>query len=186
MPYDETAVLVAVGPDRVGLVEKISEFITYRGANIEDSRMAVFAGEFALILLLSGTPQQLVEISGSYNDLSIATGLNIWLKPGRKRSAAESGSGYLLTASSLDHPGIVHAISKLLSRHGANIESMETKTYQAPETGTPMFRMEAVIGLPAGANIEKMKQEFRQLEKELSIDLRLADPAEAEVPVSAY
>ena len=47
-------ILTAVGPDRVGLVEKISEFIARHGCNIEDSKMAVFCGEFALIVLIAG------------------------------------------------------------------------------------------------------------------------------------
>ncbi len=47
-------ILTAVGPDQIGLVEKISEFISRHGCNIEDSKMAVFCSEFALILLISG------------------------------------------------------------------------------------------------------------------------------------
>ena len=47
-------IFTAVGPDQVGLVEKISEFIARHGCNIEDSKMAVFCGEFALIILISG------------------------------------------------------------------------------------------------------------------------------------
>jgi len=44
-------ILTAVGPDQVGLIEKVSQFIARHGCNIEDSKMAVFCGEFALILL---------------------------------------------------------------------------------------------------------------------------------------
>ena len=56
---DGTVVLTAVGPDRIGLVEEISEFVVKHQCNIEDSKMAVFCGEFALILLVSGTPDSL-------------------------------------------------------------------------------------------------------------------------------
>jgi len=49
-------ILTAVGPDQVGLVEKLSEFIARHGCNIEDSKMAVFCGEFAVIVLISGDP----------------------------------------------------------------------------------------------------------------------------------
>src|SRR5262245_5588607 len=47
-------ILTATGPDQVGLVEQISAFISRRGCNIEDSKMAVFCGEFAVIILISG------------------------------------------------------------------------------------------------------------------------------------
>ena len=42
----QNLILTAVGPDKIGLVERISEFIVQEGCNIEDSKMAVFCGEF--------------------------------------------------------------------------------------------------------------------------------------------
>ena len=50
MPDTNHLILTAVGPDRVGLVEKIAEFIARHDCNIEDSKMAVFCGEFAVIV----------------------------------------------------------------------------------------------------------------------------------------
>ena len=46
-------VLTAVGPDRPGLVNQLSSLIREAGASIEDSRMAILGGEFAMILLVS-------------------------------------------------------------------------------------------------------------------------------------
>src|SRR3954467_5650695 len=47
-------VLTAVGADRPGLVSEISSLVLAAGANLEDSRMAIPHGEFALLLLVSG------------------------------------------------------------------------------------------------------------------------------------
>ena len=55
---------------------------------------------------------------------------------------------YRLTASCMDHPGIVYQISGVLSGLGVNIESMETKTYSAPMSGTPLFQLEADLAVP--------------------------------------
>jgi glycine cleavage system transcriptional repressor len=54
MPGKDNLILTVVGFDQIGLVEKISQFIAQHGCNIEDSKMAVFCGEFVLILLISG------------------------------------------------------------------------------------------------------------------------------------
>ena len=70
-------ILTAVGPDQIGLVEKISAFISVHGCNIEDSKMAVFCGEFALILLISGESGALVKIANDHNQLEVATGLTL-------------------------------------------------------------------------------------------------------------
>jgi glycine cleavage system transcriptional repressor len=60
---DSTVVLTAVGPDRIGLVEEISAFIVRLQCNIEDSKMAVFCGEFAVILLVSGSTDNLLQLT---------------------------------------------------------------------------------------------------------------------------
>ena len=82
-------ILTAVGPDQVGLVEKISEFISSHGCNIEDSKMAVFCGEFAVILLITGESGSLFKIANEYRQLEAQTALTISIKTPSKRRAAE-------------------------------------------------------------------------------------------------
>lgn len=70
MVNKENRILTAVGPDKIGLVEKIAEFIVQHRCNIEDSKMAVFCGEFALIVLISGAGKDLRELSDQYRQLA--------------------------------------------------------------------------------------------------------------------
>jgi len=167
-------ILTAVGPDQVGLVEKISQFIVQHGCNIEDSKMAVFCGEFALIILITGESGTLVKTANAYHELEIHTGLTISIKTPSTRKPTESFLPYHLTASCMDHPGIVHKLSQILSRHGVNIESMETKTYAAPVSGTPIFRLEAVVSIPAKTNINALRERFAEIQREENIDVELA------------
>lgn len=173
MPDKDSLILTAVGPDQIGLVEKISQFIANRGCNIEDSKMAVFCGEFALILLISGNAGNLSKVANAYSELGELTKLNISVrKPAAKRAAAQS-LPYRLTASCLDHPGVVHQLSGLLSQLNINIESMETKTYLAPVSGTLIFRMEALLSVPAALNISHLRQQLDEIEREANIDIDL-------------
>ena len=167
-------ILTAVGPDQVGLVEKISAFIARHGSNIEDSKMAVFCGEFALIILISGEGGNLHKIANHYRELEIETGLAIAIKTPTSRKPAESFLPYTLTASCMDHPGIVYQISGILSSLGINIESMETKTYAAPVSGTPIFRLEANISIPTRININSLRERFAAIQKEENIDIELS------------
>jgi glycine cleavage system transcriptional repressor len=167
-------ILTVVGPDQVGLVEKISAFIARQGGNIEDSKMAVFCGEFALILLISGESGSLFKIANHYRDLEVETGLAISIKTPSARKPAEAVLPYALTASCMDHPGIVYQISGILSSFGINIESMETKTYAAPVSGTPIFRLEAHISLPNTVNISSLRERFAEIQKQENIDIDLS------------
>jgi glycine cleavage system transcriptional repressor len=167
-------ILTAVGPDRVGLVEKISEFIARHGCNIEDSKMAVFCGEFAVIALISGEGASLVKIARDYREIEIQTGLTISIKTPATRQATVAFLPYKLTASSMDHPGIVHQISNVLSSMGINIESMETETYAAPVSGAPIFRLEAEIAVPITTNINSLRNRFVEIQREENIDIDLS------------
>jgi glycine cleavage system transcriptional repressor len=172
-------ILTAVGPDRIGLVEKISQFIARHGCNIEDSKMAVFCGEFALIILISGESGNLFKVANDYRELEIETGLAISIKTPAARKPPESYIPYTLTASCMDHPGIVYQISAILSSFGINIESMETKTYAAPVSGAPIFRLEADISVPSKININSLRERFAEIRKQenIDIDLSLTRPA---------
>ena len=167
-------ILTAVGPDQIGLVEKISAFVSQHGCNIEDSKMAVFCGEFALILLISGESGALVKIANDHNQLEVATGLTLSIKTPADRKPAESFLPYKLTASCMDHPGIVYQISGVLSSLGINIEAMETDTYAAPVSGTPIFRLEADIAVPAKTNIAQLRERFARIQREENIDIDIA------------
>ena len=167
-------ILTAIGPDQVGLVEKISEFISRHGCNIEDSKMAVFCGEFAVIVLISGDGNNLVKIGRDYREIETETGLAISIKTPSTRTPPGAFLPYKLTASCMDHPGIVYQISAVLSSLGINIESMETKTYAAPISGTPIFQLEADLAVPARTNINQLRARFAEIQREENIDIDLA------------
>ncbi len=166
-------IMTAVGPDRVGLVEKIAEFIARHGCNIEDSKMAVFCGEFAVIVLISGDGAKLKKIASDYREIEVDTGLTISTKTPAVREAAQSFLPYKLTASCMDHPGIVYQISNVLSSMGVNIESMETKTYAAPISGTPIFQLEADLAVPTRTNVNQLRERFAEIQREENIDIDL-------------
>jgi glycine cleavage system transcriptional repressor len=173
MADKEHLILTAIGPDQVGLVQKIAEFISRHGCNIEDSKMAVFCGEFAVIVLISGESGKLVKIGRDYREIETETGLAISIKTPSTRAAPQSFLPYKLTASCMDHPGIVYQISAVLSGAGVNIESMETKTYAAPVSGTPIFQLEANLAVPTRTNISQLRQRFGEIQRQENIDIEL-------------
>jgi glycine cleavage system transcriptional repressor len=167
-------ILTAVGPDKVGLVERISEFIARHGCNIEDSKMAVFCGEFAMIILIAGAKGDLIRIGSAYRELEVQTGLTITIKTPSSRRSAEPLLPYKLTASCMDHPGIVYNLSRVLSSFGINIESMETETYAAPVSGTPIFCLEATVSVPPQTNINSLREAFAEIQRQENIDIEFS------------
>ena len=174
MPDREQLILTAIGPDQVGLVEQISRFISRRDCNIEDSKMAVFCGEFAVIVLISGETAGLRQLAEEYRELESETSLSISIKTPAARKTAEASRPYRLTASCMDHPGVVYQISGVLSSLGVNIESLETKTYSAPVSGAPLFQLQANVSVPVRTNINLLRDRIAEIQREQNIDIELS------------
>jgi glycine cleavage system transcriptional repressor len=173
-------VLTAVGADRVGIVDDISGAVSAAGCNIEESKMAVLGGEFAVIMLVSGPAGSVDSIARSAPALGEKLGLLVGCHPThepRAKSAfggaEEKGRPYLLKAVSLDTPGIVHAVTAVLRRHEVNIEDLETETAAAPWTGAPMFRLTAHLVVGPSVSIGGLKNELAHLQQQLDVDIVL-------------
>jgi glycine cleavage system transcriptional repressor len=172
---NERAVLTAIGEDRPGLVEEVSEFVFARGGSIEDSRMANMQGQFAIMMVVGGTQQAIERIASDLETLSLEAGLHAQLTPtGRAAAAATPRLAYRLTGRALDQSGLVHQVANLLRSLDVNIESMDTDVEAAPVTGAPIFAMELVIAVPQETPIQKLRDELAAMCDSLNIDWHLA------------
>ncbi len=166
-------ILTAVGPDRTGIVDDLSDYLASRDMNIESSRMAVLGGEFAIILQASGEDEAVDKVVSSPDELGRKTGLQVSLKKStaRAQGPVEDLLPYRITASGMDHQGIVHEVSSLLHSFNINIESMDTSIERAPVSGTPIFSMEALLSVPAGIKPRELKEGLDRLSDEHNVDI---------------
>ena len=168
------AILTAIGADRPGLVDEVSDFIFARGGNIEDSRMVNLRGQFAMMVLVGAAEQTISRVRSELWQLGQQSGLQIELRPASEATGASAQAiPYRLTATAIDQPGLVHRLSHLLRSSDVNIESLETHLKPAPITGTPMFEMEIIISIPRSTAIAKLKEQIAATCGELNIDFEL-------------
>jgi glycine cleavage system transcriptional repressor len=139
MTPEHFVALSALGPDRAGLVAELTEYVTTRGGNIEDSRMAILGAEFGILMLISAQPDELERLERDIAQLEAQTGMRVLLRstvdPAQHRKAASRPCE--VVAESLDREGIVHSIAEALHALQINIVSMQTTAYNAPITGSP-------------------------------------------------
>lgn len=175
-PARQYLVLSALGKDRPGIVNELSKAILDCGGNIEDSRMTVLGGEFALMMLVSGQWNAIAKLESRLAALQQKLELTIVAKHTSPRPARANMVPYVVDVVSMDHPGIVHDISEFFSRRGINIEELSTWTYPAAHTGTPMFSLSMTISIPAELNIGQLRSEFTGFCDDLNLDATL-EPA---------
>jgi glycine cleavage system transcriptional repressor len=172
----ERAVLTAIGQDRPGLVEEVSEFVFARGGSIEDSRMANLHGQFAIAMSVAGPAEAIERITSELEALAGKTGIHAQLTPAARRrhtGAAGSKVPYRLTGRALDQAGLVHQVANVLRSLGVNIERMETTLEAAPETGAPVFAMELLVAAPPDLPFERLEGELGRVCDALNIDWKL-------------
>jgi glycine cleavage system transcriptional repressor len=167
------AILSAIGSDRVGIVDDLTTSILDKRCNIEESRMAVLGGEFAVMLLLSGDSGDIESLIEETPKMAELLDLHISMKETIAPKSDPNLRPYMIESVSLDTPGIVHSITSLLRRHGINIEDLETDTTAAPWTGAPMFVMRGRISVPPSVSLAALREEIETLEAEQNLDVKL-------------
>ncbi len=167
------AVLSTVGSDRKGMADDIANIAEDFNCNIEDSKMSVLGGEFAVIMLISGDEKRIIELISKADELGSKFDLKINIKETSPPHSVPQGLPYMLETVSMDTPGIVHVITKYLRSLAINIEDLETDKTSAPLSGTPMFHMRAHIIIPASVSLSDFKERLSEIEHEKNLDINL-------------
>jgi glycine cleavage system transcriptional repressor len=167
-------ILTAIGTDRPGIVDELSQFIFDRGGNIEDSRMVNLRGQFAMMVLVGlGAADTASRLKRDFPDFSGRTGMSAEMRPVDAGPAAAKSSDALpcrLVGTGIDRPGLVHHVSHVLRELNVNIESLETRLTPAPYTGAPMFELEAVLSVPRATPLSQLRQKLSVAFDEINMD----------------
>lgn len=166
-------VLTAVGPDRPGLVNEMSSLVREAGANLEDSRMAVLGGEFAIILLISGGADAVGRVKQIGAQLETDSKMRCILKETTRVSAPMDYLPYRIRVSGADRPGIVQSIASILASRGVNVASLESRVTYAPESGTPLFVLEAKLHVPSKIVLSELRSQLAATCEEENLDFAL-------------
>lgn len=163
-------VISAIGPDRAGLVTELSDIVLASDCNIEDSRMSVLGGEFALILLASGRWNSIAKLEDSLPGMQERLGLTIHTRRTEARDEGVNAVPYSVEVIALDHPGIVNQLAGFFSARGINIHDLFTGSYRAAHTGTQMFSLNMTVEVPADTHIASLREQFMDFCDQLNLD----------------
>lgn len=169
-------VLTLTGKDRIGLVEEVTQLLFNLGGNVETSRMARLGGEFAILMLVSIPAEKLGQIEKDIERLTsqgykVTTSLT-------EKPYAETHPDWLsfqIEVHGADDEGLIHQITHYLSGRGINIESMDTGTARAPESGTPLFTMVALVSVPPNLAGQDWETELSNVGHQMNLEIYVSD-----------
>lgn len=170
---NSTLVITALGTDQPGLIAKLSHAINDNGCNIEDSRMSVLGGEFAVLMQISGKWDKLAKLETTLDKLQTATGLSIVCKRSKERKPQQGKIPYSVEVVSIDHPGIVYQLAEFFSAREINVYDMNTRSQAAAHTGTPIFTLTMTVEIAMDTHIATLRDEFIDFCEQLNLDAAL-------------
>lgn len=122
------AVVSALGPDRPGIVARVTRVLLDHGCNIADSHMGLLSGRFTMMLVV--TLPDALEEQRFLDDLSAAA-RDLELDAIHAHHVGEAlptaAATHVVTVYGADHPGIVQAVAEALAAHGASITDLQTR-----------------------------------------------------------
>lgn len=167
-------VITMTGNDRVGLVEEVTKIILVYQGNVAASRMARLGGEFAMLMMISIAEEHLAGLQAGLNDLR-NQGFELAIRP-TERGFSKKFAGwhrYQIDVRGADHEGIIHEITRYLAREGANVETIDTGTEDAPFGGTMLFTMSAKVVAPPNLSLAIMEEALGAIGDQVNVDVNI-------------
>jgi glycine cleavage system transcriptional repressor len=162
------------GKDKVGIVDDVTQQIVALGGNVEASRMARLGGEFAMLMLISLPAEQSANLEKCVAGLT-ARGFRVIANPTQNTDELHSDwQVYRIEVFGADHEGIIHEIAHSISQFGINIESMDSETTPAPNSGAPLFNMIARVIAPPKLRDETWAASLKEAGRKMNVEVSIS------------
>jgi glycine cleavage system regulatory protein len=167
-------VITVIGPDRPGLVSRLSDVAQRFGANWEESRLASLAGQFAGMVHFEVPGEKADALAAAFRELEGA-GLQILVAKSGGAAAGGPARRVRLELVGHDRPGIVRDLSSALAKLGVSIDELHTQVASAAMSGDDLFKVKALLAVPANVANAALRQALEALANEMMVDLEAAE-----------
>lgn len=174
----EFAVTV-IGRDQPGIAAAIAELLAEAKANIDDSRMTILGGHFAVTMLVS-TPEGFDEqaLREGLAEVRDRLGLEAAVlgEVADYSGTARPESTHVLTVYGVDHPGIVAAVCGELARQNVNIDDLATRVAEAGDVN--LYTIVCELTLPEQLTPEQLEQGLKKVGEQQGVETVLRELGE--------
>lgn len=165
------AAITAVGVDRPGIVAAVTKLLYEAGGNIEDSRMAILGGHFAVVLIAAlPDDADLAALEGALREATAGFDLIVSARPVAEAPPEHAeGTPYTFRVYGGDRPGIVAGMSAVLAEHRVNIRDLATHLAGDP----PVYVMILDVVYPSGADAASIESALKARASSLGVDISI-------------
>lgn len=169
-------IIFVIGEDRPGIVAGVSEVLYKNKFNMEDSSMTIIEDHFAMILIISaGEKQQIPGLKKKFQKISEQLHLTISIKRfsslACEKEPAKSAEPYIITLIGADRIGIVHRVTKFITKENINITDVRTEIIGQKKS--PVYTMILEIEIPSIVKKRAFKSGLIKIGKDLNVEITL-------------
>jgi glycine cleavage system transcriptional repressor len=167
--------LSAIGRDRPGIVAGVTADLLAHAVNIEDSQMSILGGHFTLVLILAGADD--LDPGTLRDDLErTAARLALDAFSLNEISAAQAPAqpSCIVTVYGVDHPGIVHGVTRALAERAVNITDLQTRLVTEPGR-EELYAMTLELSLPTGVAQGELEDLFADVRREQGVQVTVRE-----------
>ena len=162
--------LTASGPHQNNIICDLSKAITDVECNIVDSRMTMMGADIGIIMLVSGTWNEIAKLETHTQQLEETLNIKIHVNRTKLAMFEEKLLPYLIQVIALDAPGLIHQFSQFCVAQNAVIYDLQTNTFNAVQSETTMLSLMISLGVPSEINLSDLRERFLILCDELNVD----------------
>jgi glycine cleavage system transcriptional repressor len=166
----------AVGRDRPGIVAAVTGVLVAHGANLADSQMGILSGRFTMTLIVDAPAELNLDLLVA--DLErIGEDLGLDAIFAREVGDADEEASLptrMVTVYGVDHPGIVHAVTRELATRGVNITDLNTRRIE-DEDGEPLYAMMLEVAPPDGTDDADLEAALRRVAGEQRVEVTVRE-----------
>ena len=173
-PMITSLVVTVIGPDRPGIVSKLSAHAQRFGANWAGSRMASLAGQFAGIVHFEVPPDNAEALAAALRDLE-SSDLRVVIVRGEGAPVPAGRRAVKLELVGHDRPGIVRDLSSSLAERGVSIEELHTEIVSGAMSAEHLFKVKALLLVPKSVTNDELRRGLEALANEMMVDIALGE-----------
>ncbi len=170
-PLTTSLVVSVVGPDKPGIVRKVSDCAQTAAVNWADSHMTSVAGQFAGVVHLQVSPDDAETVMAALRKLE-DEGLQITITRSDARPIPAGRRLVRLELAGPDRPGIVRRLSTALAERGVSIENLATEIVSNGDE-PHVFKVHAQLVVPTTLADEALRSTLEGVGNELMVDIAL-------------
>ncbi|WP_169307054.1 glycine cleavage system protein R [Ferrimonas sediminicola] len=158
-------IISVIGEDYPGITENLAQILQDNGANWLDASLRRLGDRYAGIIEL-----ELPEANAQALRRQLAELPRLSIELQRVAVKTQPSLQFQVEVIGNDRPGIVAAVTRILTSNQANIEQLESDLDTANHTGVPLFRLNILLAAADEASLDRIEQELFSLGDDLMVE----------------